>query len=196
MQIKTMCQSCEVHHPLESCPLSPLLKKINDVLGEVVYLIERLEADRQDAEEALLKEKRRKIYLENKVDSISLWKQQQLAFLVQKGKRLRGEVSSPYKWVLMTFLKSFNWLWNSWQFFPEHETCIKDITALKWQLKLEREQLNQAQEKLSHTEICNQSLHEDIHFAKKQTPIVKENLELQRGIIKQINSAQAEVTYS
>ncbi|KAK1878521.1 Coiled-coil domain containing protein 178 [Dissostichus eleginoides] len=142
----------------ESCPLSPLLKKINDVLGEVVYLIERLEADRQDAEEALLKEKRRKIYLENKVDSISLWKQQQLAFLVQK----------------------------------EHEACIKDITELKRQLKLERAKLNQAQEKLSHTEICNQSLHEDIHFAKKQTPIVKENLELQRGIIKQINSAQAE----
>ena len=94
------------------------------------------------------------------------------------------------------FLKSFNWLWNSWQFFPEHEACIKDITELKQRLKLEREKLNQAQEKLSHTEICNQSLHEDIHFAKKQTPIVKENLELQRGIIKQINSAQAEVTYS
>ncbi|XP_033993956.1 coiled-coil domain-containing protein 178 isoform X1 [Trematomus bernacchii] len=150
--------SARVHRPLESCPLSPLLKKINDVLGEVVYLIERLEADRQDAEEALLKEKRRKIYLENKVDSISLCKQQQLAFLVQK----------------------------------EHEACIKDITELKQRLKLEREKLNQAQEKLSHTEICNQSLHEDIHFAKKQTPIVKENLELQRGIIKQINSTQAE----
>ncbi|KAK5860067.1 hypothetical protein PBY51_021570 [Eleginops maclovinus] len=142
----------------ESCPLSPLLKKINDVLGEVVYLIERLEADRQDAEEALNKEKRRKRFLERKVESISLWKQQENAFVLQK----------------------------------EHEACIRDITELKKQLKLEREKLNQAQEKLSHTEMCNQSLHEDINFAKKQIPIVKENLELQRGIIKEINTAQAE----
>ncbi|XP_070775745.1 coiled-coil domain-containing protein 178 [Enoplosus armatus] len=142
----------------ESCPLSPLLKKINDVLGEVVCLIERLEADRQYAEEALHKEKRRKRFLENKVDSISLWKQQEHAFVVQK----------------------------------EHEACIRDITELKWQLKLEREKLDKAQEKLSQTEVLNQRLHEDISFAKKQVPIVKENLDLQRGIINQINTAQAE----
>ncbi|XP_074507602.1 coiled-coil domain-containing protein 178 isoform X1 [Sebastes fasciatus] len=150
--------NARVFHPLESCPLSPLLKKINDVLGEVVYLIERLEADRQYAEEALHKEKRRKRFLENKVDRISLWKQQEHAFVVQK----------------------------------EHEACIRDITELKWQLKLEREKLDQAQEKLSHTEVCNQSLHEDINFAKKQIPIVRENLALQRGIISQINNTQAE----
>lgn len=41
-----------------------------------MYLIERLEADRQHAEEALHKEKRRKRFLENKVDSITEWKQQ------------------------------------------------------------------------------------------------------------------------
>ncbi|XP_051263824.1 coiled-coil domain-containing protein 178 [Dicentrarchus labrax] len=142
----------------ESCPLSPLLKKINDVLGEVVYLIERLEADRQYAEEALHKEKRRKIFLENKVDSISLWKQQEHSFVVQK----------------------------------EHEACIRDITELKWQLKLERQKLEQAQEKLSHTEVLNQHLHEDINVAKKQIPIVKENLDVQRGIVHQLNTAQAE----
>ncbi|XP_041805799.1 coiled-coil domain-containing protein 178 [Chelmon rostratus] len=150
--------SARVFHPLESCPLSPLLKKINDVLGEVVYLIERLEADRQYAEEALHKEKRRKRFLENKVDSISLWKQQEHSFVVQK----------------------------------EHEACIRDITELKWQLKLERDKLDQAQEKLSHTEVLNQRLHEDISFARKQVPIVKENLDLQRGIINRINGAQAE----
>ncbi|XP_034744642.1 coiled-coil domain-containing protein 178 isoform X1 [Etheostoma cragini] len=142
----------------ESCPLSPLLKKINEVLGEVLYLIERLEADRQYAEEALHKEKRRKRFLENKVDSISLWKQQEHSFVVQK----------------------------------EHEACIRDITELKWQLKLEREKLDLAQEKLSHTKVLNQTLHEDINFAKKQIPIVNENLALQRGIINQINIAQAE----
>ncbi|XP_076601821.1 coiled-coil domain-containing protein 178 [Chaetodon auriga] len=142
----------------ESCPLSPLLKKINDVLGEVVCLIERLEADRQYAEEALHKEKRKRRFLENKVNSISLWKQQEHSSVVQK----------------------------------EHEACIRDITELKRQLKLERDKLDQAQEKLSHTEVLNQRLHEDIGFARKQIPIVKENLDLQRGIIIQINTAQAE----
>uniref|UniRef100_A0A3Q3F8J7 Coiled-coil domain containing 178 n=1 Tax=Labrus bergylta TaxID=56723 RepID=A0A3Q3F8J7_9LABR len=142
----------------ESCPLSPQLKKINDVLREVVYLIERLEADRQYAEEALRKEKRRKRFLENKVDSISLWKQKEHSFVVQK----------------------------------EHEACIRDITELKWQLKMEREKLFQAQEKLSYTEVLNQRLQEDISFAKKQLPIVKENMEVQRGIIHEINTSQPE----
>ncbi|XP_047444516.1 coiled-coil domain-containing protein 178 [Mugil cephalus] len=142
----------------ESCPLTPLLKKINDVLAEVVYLIERLEADRQYAEEALQKEKRRKIFLENKVDSIALWKQKEHAFVVQK----------------------------------EHEACIRDITELKWQLNLEREKLDQVQEKLTRTEVLNQHLHEDISFAKKHIPIVRENLDIQRSLIDQINDAQAE----
>lgn len=85
IQYKRMRQSYKVFRPPESCPLSPLLKKINDVLGEVVYLIERLEADRQYAEEALHREKRRKRFLESKVDSISLWKQQEHSLVVQKG---------------------------------------------------------------------------------------------------------------
>ncbi|KAI3374885.1 hypothetical protein L3Q82_021424, partial [Scortum barcoo] len=74
----------------------------------------------------------------------------------------------------------------------EHEACIRDITELNWQLKLEREKLDQALEELSHTEMLNQHLHEDISFAKKQVPIVKENLDLQRDIIIQINVAQSE----
>lgn len=90
-----MQQSFKVFDPPERCPLSPLLKKINDVLGEVVYLIERLEADRQYAEEALHKEKRRKHFLENKVDSISLWKQQEHSFVVQKGWCLNLVFFSP-----------------------------------------------------------------------------------------------------
>ncbi|KAM8850712.1 coiled-coil domain-containing protein 178 isoform 4-T4 [Spinachia spinachia] len=142
----------------ESCPLPPLLKKVTDVLGEVVYLIERLEADRQYAEEALGKEKRKKTFLENKVDSITIWKQREHAFVVQR----------------------------------EHEACIRDIAELKWQLRREREKLDQAQEKLSLTEVWNQNLHEDINFARKQIPIVGENLDLQRGLVDQINSAQAE----
>lgn len=50
-----------------------------------MYLIERLEADRQYAEEALHKETQRKRILESEVDSIILWKQEELALAVQKG---------------------------------------------------------------------------------------------------------------
>ncbi|XP_062260354.1 coiled-coil domain-containing protein 178 [Platichthys flesus] len=141
----------------ESSPLSPLLKNINDVLGEVVGLIERLEADRQSTEEALHKEKRRRRFLESKVERVSLGKQQEHSSVVQK----------------------------------EHEACSRDISELKWQLKLEKEKLDKLQEKLSDSEVLNQHLHEDINFAQKQTPIVKENLDLQRTAINQINAAQA-----
>ncbi|XP_068197127.1 coiled-coil domain-containing protein 178 [Antennarius striatus] len=143
----------------ESCPLSPLLKKIYDVLGEVVYLIEWLEADRQHAEESLHKEKKRKRFLENKVDSISQWKQQEHSVVVQK----------------------------------EHEACIRDLSELKWKLKQERGKLDQAQDQLSHTEMLNQRLHEDVSFAKKQIPSVTENFNFQRDVVKQISAAQAEV---
>ncbi|XP_010883949.2 coiled-coil domain-containing protein 178 isoform X2 [Esox lucius] len=64
--------------------LSPLRKETTDVLVEVVYLIERLEADRQDAEEALQTEKRRRRALAGKIDSISVWKQQEFPVAVQK----------------------------------------------------------------------------------------------------------------
>ncbi|XP_075877654.1 coiled-coil domain-containing protein 178 isoform X2 [Nelusetta ayraudi] len=68
----------------ETCALTLLLKKVNDVLGEVMYLIERLEAERQYAEEALHKERKRKRFLESQVDGISLWKQQERSQVVQK----------------------------------------------------------------------------------------------------------------
>ncbi|KAF7666281.1 hypothetical protein LDENG_00113660 [Lucifuga dentata] len=142
----------------ENVTVSPLWKKITDVLGEVVCLVERLEADRQDAEEAHQKEKRRKRILESKVDSILQWKQQEHPLVVQK----------------------------------EHEACIRDITELKWHLKLECEKVDQVQEKLSHIEALNQRLHEDINFVKKQAPLVKENLDFQISIINRINTAQAE----
>lgn len=75
----------------------------------------------------------------------------------------------------------------------EHEACIRDITELKWQLKVEREELDQAQEKLSHTEGLNQRLHKDISFAKKQVPIVKEKIDLQKDLVNEIDAKQAEV---
>ncbi|KAG7526697.1 hypothetical protein JOB18_044129 [Solea senegalensis] len=141
-----------------STTLSPLLKKINDVLGEVMCLIERLEADRQNAEEALHREKRRKTFLEKKVGSISLWKQQEHSSVVQKAR----------------------------------ESCTRDVAELKLKLKLEKGKLHQVQGKLSETEMSNRRLHEDINFAKKQISMAKENLDLQKNLINEINTAQAE----
>ncbi|XP_024908375.1 coiled-coil domain-containing protein 178 isoform X2 [Cynoglossus semilaevis] len=142
----------------ETSPLSSLLRRINDVLGEVMCLIERLEADRQFAEEALLIEKQRKKFLENKVDRLSLWKQQECSSVVQKA----------------------------------HEACVRDMSDLKIKLKLEKEKLHQVQKTLSDTEMLNHRLQEDINFAKKQIPIVKENLDLQDTKINQINTVKAE----
>jgi len=77
--------------------------------------------------------------------------------------------------------------------FLEHEACIGDIAELKIQLKMERDKLDQVQQKLTQTEVLNQHLEEDINFAKKQIPIARENLELQKSIIITIKTAQAEV---
>lgn len=67
------------------------------------------------------------------------------------------------------------------------------MAELKQQLKVAREELDQAQEKLVESETPNQRLHEDISFTKKQIPIVRENLERQKGLINQIQIAQSEV---
>lgn len=58
---------------------------------------------------------------------------------------------------------------------------------------MEREELDQAREKLSHTEGLNQRLQKDISFAKKQVPIVKEKIDLQKDLVNEIDAKQAEV---
>ncbi|KAM4727983.1 coiled-coil domain-containing protein 178 [Anableps anableps] len=137
---------------------SPLQMKINDVLLEVVHLVERLEADRQYAEEALEKERKKRKILDCKVDGISLWKLIEHPSIVQK----------------------------------EHEACSRDIAELKWQLKLQKQKVDQVQEKLLQAELLNRKLQEDIEFARNQIPIVKENMDRQKGILHQISIAQAE----
>lgn len=72
-----------------------------------MYLIERLEADRQYAEEALHKEKKRKEFLESQVDSISLWKRQEHSSVVQKGQWHR---SWPHLVVLKRLILQFSTL--------------------------------------------------------------------------------------
>lgn len=55
------------------------------MLLEVTELIKRLEADCKKAEKALELEKQRKKKLSMKIDSMSLWRLQQLPPAVQKG---------------------------------------------------------------------------------------------------------------
>lgn len=153
-----------------------------------MYLIERLEADRQYAEEALHKEKKRKEFLESQVDSISLWKRQEHSSVVQKGQWHRSS------WPQLGSSKTTNTSIFTAALIPEHEACVRDVAELKWQLKVAREKLDRAQEKLVHSEAPNQRLHDDISFTKKQIPIVNENLEHQRGLTDRVRTAQSEVT--
>ena len=50
-----------------------------------MYLLERLEADRQDGEDTLLTEKGRRKRLEKRLRGVALWKQHEHATAVQKG---------------------------------------------------------------------------------------------------------------
>lgn len=47
--------------------------------------------------------------------------------------------------------------------------------------------------KVSHAEALNCHLQEDISFVRKQLPIVRENLDIQKDLVNQIQTAQAEV---
>ncbi|KAI4893351.1 hypothetical protein NFI96_024140 [Prochilodus magdalenae] len=87
-------------------------------------------------------------------------------------------------------------LWKQQQFpaavQTEYETCFRDIAELKWHFKVKKDQMQLAKNSLSHTEVQNCQLVEDIDFVKKHSPIVKEKLQLESEIMKQIKSAQAE----
>lgn len=56
-----------------------------DILMDAAYLIDRLEADRQEAKEALLKEKQTRETLKKKMDSLALWRMQEFPVVVQNG---------------------------------------------------------------------------------------------------------------
>ncbi|XP_054888467.1 coiled-coil domain-containing protein 178 [Poeciliopsis prolifica] len=79
---------------------SPLHVKIEDVLSEVMHLVERLEEDRQFAEEALLKEKRIRNILMTKIDGISLWKLCEHPAIIQKEHETCSRDIAELKWQL------------------------------------------------------------------------------------------------
>lgn len=60
-------------------------KEAMDILIDAAYLIDRLEADRQEAKEALLKEKQTRETLKKKMDSLTLWRMQEFPVVVQNG---------------------------------------------------------------------------------------------------------------
>ncbi|CAL8366582.1 unnamed protein product [Boreogadus saida] len=70
--------------PAGSGPWSPLRKETGDALVEVVYLLERLEADRQDGEDTLLTEKGRRKRLEKRLRGVALWQLHEHGTAVQK----------------------------------------------------------------------------------------------------------------
>lgn len=78
----------------------------------------------------------------------------------------------------------------------EHEACSRDITELKWQLKLENQKIDEVQEKLFQAELLIRKLQEDIEFARNQMPIVKENSDRQKDVIHLLQIAQTEVCLS
>ncbi|XP_048030085.1 coiled-coil domain-containing protein 178 [Megalobrama amblycephala] len=74
----------------------------------------------------------------------------------------------------------------------EREACSTDIAELTWQLKMRRDQLPQVRDRLTHTEVLNRRLKEDIDFMRKHGPLVHERLQLESEIMKQIQTAQSE----
>lgn len=74
----------------------------------------------------------------------------------------------------------------------EREACSTDIAELTWQLKMRRDQLPQVKDRLTHTEVLNRRLKEDIDFMRKHGPLVHERLQLESEIMKQIRTAQSE----
>ncbi|ROI16411.1 Coiled-coil domain-containing protein 178 [Anabarilius grahami] len=74
----------------------------------------------------------------------------------------------------------------------EREACSADIAELTWQLKMRRDQLPQVRDRLTHTEVLNRRLKEDIDFMRKHGPLVHERLQLESEIMKQIRTAESE----
>lgn len=79
---------------------------------------------------------------------------------------------------------------------PAHEACTRDISELKWHLKLKRDKLHQVKDRTIHTEVLNQRLNEDIDFVKKHGPLVREKLQLESDVMNQIKNAQHEVMFA
>ncbi|KAK1794850.1 hypothetical protein P4O66_010052, partial [Electrophorus voltai] len=89
-------------------------------------------------------------------------------------------------------------LWKQQQFPAavqlEYEVCTGDIAELKWHLKRCQEKRQRARSSLNHVEVQNRQLDDDIDFLQKHGPLMKEKLQLESEVMKQIKSAQAQAS--
>ncbi|KAM6948712.1 coiled-coil domain-containing protein 178 [Aplochiton taeniatus] len=101
----------------------------------------------------------------------------------EKRRTLEKKVDSIMLWKQMEFPVAVQ---------KEHEACARDISELKWHLKLRGEKLIQVKDKYNQAEVLNKRLHEDITFVEKHGPLVKEKLQLESRVMNQIQMAQEE----
>ncbi|XP_051969765.1 coiled-coil domain-containing protein 178 [Xyrauchen texanus] len=76
----------------------------------------------------------------------------------------------------------------------ELEACSTDIAELTLHVKMRRDQLPLLRDQLTHTEVLNRRLKEDIDFMRKHGPLAYERLQLESEIMKQIQTAQNEAS--
>ncbi|XP_067291350.1 coiled-coil domain-containing protein 178 isoform X2 [Pseudorasbora parva] len=101
----------------------------------------------------------------------------------EKAKKLLEKLESLCLWIKNEFPIAMH---------KEREACSTDIAELTWKLKMRRDQLPQVRDRLTHTEVLNRRLKEEIDFMRKHGPLVHERLQLESEIIKQIRAAQSE----
>ncbi|XP_030623509.1 coiled-coil domain-containing protein 178 [Chanos chanos] len=106
---KALCHIQELKRKLDSWgqQISPgrsasasLWREMARVLVEVLYLTERLETDRRETEETLCEEKKKARKLRQKIDSLSLWKQQVFPVTVQNEHEACSRDICELKWHL------------------------------------------------------------------------------------------------
>ncbi|XP_046704562.1 coiled-coil domain-containing protein 178 isoform X1 [Silurus meridionalis] len=102
-----------------------------------------------------------------------------------KAQRLKGKQDSLSLWKQQQFPVAVQ---------LEYEACSRDITELRWHLKINNGRMQQVRGMLKQAERKNRQLLENIDFVKKQVPLVKEKLCLENRNTKQIESARSEVS--
>ncbi|XP_042654031.1 coiled-coil domain-containing protein 178 [Tyto alba] len=157
VSLSTKLDFKEADVPCEDGKTLTLKQETEALLLEVTELIKRLEADREEAEKALELEKQRRKKLGMKIDSMSLWRLQELPAAVQK--------------VI---------------FLTEYEMCVQDTLELQWHFDSKSLQMQQVQNQILNTEAANREIQEDIDFMKKHSPLLEEKLNLEGEAVKDV----------
>lgn len=86
---------------------------------------------------------------------------------------------------------------NRWRMLPiavqrEHDILAMDIAELQWHLKMEKNELRRAQNKLDYAKTINDRVKADIEFNQEHTPLVEEKLRIEQAAIVDIKNVQAD----